>query len=190
MLLLHKFWLGHTNVKSLLLKAFIALPQTLQQGCGPVKSNCDPDLLQMHHTTLQSHCRFATPVALLPAGNPMAWYSSPPLAYSIYLPMSLAATALPYALTQRTCERAPSHPRALQSALLGYALVISLVAALSVALGMGSGYLFAAWGICALLAAGFVTLVCYLLRWRVCLLRWHIRLLRWCVYLLRWHICL
>ena len=90
----------------------------------------------------------------------MAWYSSPPLAYSIYLPMALVATALPYALTQHTSERALPQPRALQSALLGYALVISLVAGLSVALGMGSGYLFAAWGLCALLAAGFVTLVC------------------------------
>ena len=90
----------------------------------------------------------------------MAWYSSPPLAYSIYLPMALASTALPYALTQHTSERALPRPRALQSALLGYALVISLVAGLSVALGMGSGYLFAAWGLCALLAAGFVTLVC------------------------------
>ena len=89
----------------------------------------------------------------------MAWYSSPPLAYSIYLPMALAATALPYALTQHTSDRIPPQPRALQSALLGYALVISFVAGLSVALGMGSGYLFAAWGFCALLAAGFVSLV-------------------------------
>ena len=89
----------------------------------------------------------------------MAWYSSPPLAYSIYLPMALTATALPYALTQHTSDRAPPQPRALQTALLGYALVISAVAGLSVALGMGSGYLFAAWGLCALLAAGFVTLV-------------------------------
>ena len=90
----------------------------------------------------------------------MAWYCSPPLAYSIYLPMALAATGIPYALTQHTSHRVPQQPRALQSALLGYALVISAVAGLSVALGMGSGYLFAAWGLCALLAAGFVTLVC------------------------------
>ncbi|KAL3147360.1 hypothetical protein ABBQ32_002841 [Trebouxia sp. C0010 RCD-2024] len=93
------------------------------------------------------------------SGNPMAWYSSPPLAYSIYLPMALAAAALPYAITHSTPRAAPPHPRALQSALLGYALIISIVAGVSVALGMGSGYLFAAWGVCALLAAGFVTLV-------------------------------
>lgn len=92
----------------------------------------------------------------------MAWYSSPPLAYSIYLPMALAAAALPYAITHSTPRPAAPNPRALQSALLGYALVISVVAGLSVALGMGSGYLFAAWGLCALLAAGFVTLVCSL----------------------------
>lgn len=73
--------------------------------------------------------------------------------------MALAAAALPYALTQR--PYAPSTPelRPLQAALLGYALLISAVAGLSVALGMGSGYLFAAWGVCALLASVFVTLV-------------------------------
>lgn len=93
------------------------------------------------------------------AGNPMAWYSSPPLAYCIYLPMALAAAAVPYALTQTPHSPAPPQTRPLQAALLGYALVISAVAGLSVALGMGSGYLFAAWGVCALLAAGLVTLV-------------------------------
>ena len=89
----------------------------------------------------------------------MAWYSSPPLLYCIYLPAALVATALPYALTQKPSSPAPSPQRPLQAALLGYALVISAVAGLSVALGMGSGYLLAAWGVCALLAAGFVTLV-------------------------------
>lgn len=89
----------------------------------------------------------------------MAWYSSPPLAYSIYLPMALAAAALPYALAHHSSGPPVPQPRALQSALLGYALVISVVAGVSVALGMGGGYLFAAWGVCALLAAGFVTLV-------------------------------
>ena len=89
----------------------------------------------------------------------MAWYSSPPLAYSIYLPMALAAMALPFALAQKRPDASHSKPGPLQAALLGYALVISAVAGLSVALGMGSGYLFAAWGLCALLAAGFVTLV-------------------------------
>ena len=95
------------------------------------------------------------------SGNPMAYYSSPALQYCMYLPMALAATALPYALSHQTPSRSQlsAAPGLLQTALLGYALVISAVAGLAVSLGMGSGYLFAAWGMCAIAAAGFVTVV-------------------------------
>ncbi|DBB01398.1 TPA: hypothetical protein ACH3X1_000064 [Trebouxia sp. C0004] len=94
------------------------------------------------------------------SGNPMAYYSSPPLQYTIYLPISLAATALPYALSRSPSQaHLKKGQRPLQTALLGFALVISAVAGLAVALGMGSGYLFAAWGVCAIVAAGFVSVV-------------------------------
>ncbi|KAL0050880.1 hypothetical protein WJX82_009317 [Trebouxia sp. C0006] len=94
------------------------------------------------------------------SGNPMAYYSSPPLQYTIYLPIALAATALPYALFHSAPQaHLKEGQRPLQTALLGFALVISAVAGLAVALGMGSGYLFAAWGVCAIVAAGFVSVV-------------------------------
>ena len=90
----------------------------------------------------------------------MAYYSSPPLQYSIYLPAALASAALPYALSHASPKaHVREGPRPLQTALLGFALVISAVAGLAVAVGMGSGYLFAAWGMCAILAAGCVTFV-------------------------------
>ncbi len=90
----------------------------------------------------------------------MAYYSSPPLQYTIYLPIALAATALPYALSHSAPQaHLKEGQRPLQTALLGFALVISAVAGLAVALGMGSGYLFAAWGVCAIVAAGFVSVV-------------------------------
>ena len=90
----------------------------------------------------------------------MAYYSSPPLQYNIYLPIALAATALPYALSHSGPQaHLKEGQRPLQTALLGFALVISAVAGLAVALGMGSGYLFAAWGVCAIVAAGFVSVV-------------------------------
>ena len=93
----------------------------------------------------------------------MAYYSSPALCYSIYLPIALAAAALPYALSHQRHSKArlEAGPGPLHTALLGFALVISAVAGLSVALGMGSGYLFAAWGMCAIAAAGFVSVVSF-----------------------------
>ena len=99
----------------------------------------------------------------------MAYYSSPPLQYSIYLPAALASTALPYALSHASPKaHMREGPRPLQTALLGFALVISAVAGLAVAVGMGSGYLFAAWGVCAILAAGCVTFVRPLYATRLC----------------------
>ena len=98
----------------------------------------------------------------------MPYYSSPPLQYSIYLPMALASAALPYFIFSQLPSpgqgpKLPSqglHQTALlKNALLGNALVMSAVAGVCVAVGMGSGYLFAAWALCGILAAGFVHLV-------------------------------
>lgn len=84
----------------------------------------------------------------------MAWYSTPGLAYCSYLPAALLATALPFALAyQQPSQGLP------QRALLGHALVVSCVALLAAVIGAGSGYVLAAWGLCSLVAAAFVSKV-------------------------------
>ena len=88
----------------------------------------------------------------------MAWYSTPGLAYCSYLPAALLAIALPYVLAFQL----PSHgsPQGLlQKALLGHALVVSFVALLAALVGAGSGYVLAAWGVCSIAAAIFVSKV-------------------------------
>ena len=100
----------------------------------------------------------------------MAYYSAPPLQYSIYLPMALASAALPHFVfaqlpsqgqLQQTPSQGQQQTALLKNALLGNALVMSAVAGMCVAVGMGSGYLFAAWAICGIIAAGFVHLVSF-----------------------------
>ena len=88
----------------------------------------------------------------------MAWYSTPGLAYCSYLPAALLATALPYVLAFQLPSQGSSQGL-LQRALLGHALVVSFVGLLTAMVGAGSGYLLAAWAVCSIAAALFVSKV-------------------------------
>ena len=69
--------------------------------------------------------------------------------FGIYGPVALAGLLLPYLATSK------SKP-GLKSNYLGHSLVFSLIAALLTQVNGRSGFMFAAWGICSLLASTVV----------------------------------
>lgn len=83
------------------------------------------------------------------AGKSLIWFGKPAVLFGIYGPTALAGLLLPYLAFWK------GKP-GLKSRLLGHSLIFSVIAALLTQINGRSGFMFAAWGICSLLASSVV----------------------------------
>lgn len=80
----------------------------------------------------------------------MAWVGHSAAAYALYIPTALAGALMPYALVP------DAQPRAV---LLGFAVLMGILAELLTGAGLGAGYVLAAWALAAIVACLFAAKV-------------------------------